>query len=96
MGMPVAPTFDIDGYRARTNVKDPTGVDAAFDAGDAAFNTTWTQPVDELIRVRFVIKQTNAAAESHSDLTTNFILQYENTTQGTGWLNPAQTLLEKD
>lgn len=85
MGKPVAPTYDQDGFRARTNVKDPAGVNAAFDAGDAAKDADWTQDVDELIRVRLVVKQTNAAAANHDDLITEFILQYNN--GGAGWNN---------
>ncbi len=85
MGMPVAPTFDQDGWRARTSVTDPSGVNTAFDAGDAAKDADWTQVVDQLIRVRFVVKQTNSAAEAHGDMATEFILQYNNS--GAGWLD---------
>ena len=83
MGMPVAPTFDQDKFRARTAVPGPPDHDDAFDSGDAAADTNWSQPVDQQIRVRFVIQQTNAAAESHANLITNFLLQY-NTNSG-GW-----------
>jgi len=83
MGMPVAPTFDQDGYRGRTNVTDPTGVDTAFDAGDTAKDTNFTWDVDTLLRMRFVVKQTNSSATTHGDLITEFILQYNN--GGVGW-----------
>jgi len=85
MGMPVAPSFDQDGWRARTNVPDPSGVNTAFDGGDAAKDADWTQDTDELFRVRFVIKQTDNSAVSDSNTTTEFILQYNNT--GAGWNN---------
>jgi hypothetical protein len=85
MGMPVAPAYTFNGFRARTNVTDPSGVNTAFDAGDTALNTNWTQTVDELIRWRGVIQQTVAGATAHADLITNFVLQYNN--GGAGWNN---------
>ena len=85
MGMPVAPTYDQDGWRARTNVPDPTGVNTAFDAGDAAEDIDWTQDTDVLFRARVIVKQTNAAATSHADMATEFTLQYNN--GDVEWLN---------
>lgn len=82
MGMPQAPSFDQDGWRARTNVPDPSGINAAFDVGDASKDADWTQDTDILFRVRFVIKQTDATAASHSNIITQFILQYNNSTAG--------------
>lgn len=87
MGMPVAPAFDQDGWRTRTNVPDPSGVNAAYDGGDDAANTDWTQDADVLFRTRLVVKQTVSTAINHADLITNFILQYNNTTAGSGWVN---------
>ena len=83
MGMPVAPTFDQDGFRFRDNVPDPSGVDAAFDAGDTAANSNPTLEVDTLYRVRLLVKQTNGSAVNHADLTTEFLIQYNN--GGAGW-----------
>jgi hypothetical protein len=80
--MPENPSYDQDGFRARTSVKDPTGVNTAFDAGDAAEDTDWSQNVDELIRVRLVVRQTNGAADVTGDLATEFLLQYR-TNSGT-------------
>ncbi len=87
MGQPVAPLYDLDGFRGRDNVPDPSGVDAAFDAGDTAFNTGWTQTTGQLIRFRMVVKQTVGTAVNHNNLVTEFILQYENATAGGGFLD---------
>lgn len=84
MGMPVAPAFDFDTFRARTNVPDPSGVDAVFDAGDAIAGADWTQTVDQLIRIRVLVQQTNVLAENHDAQTTEFLLQYNNS--GVEWL----------
>lgn len=86
MGMPVLPLFDYDGFRVRDNVTDPSGVNAAFDGGDTALNTDWTQTVDELFRFRSLIKQTEAALEA-SDNVTELLLQYENNTAAAGVWN---------
>ncbi len=86
MGMPVEPVYDQTDFRARTAVPDPSGIDAAFDGSDVAVNTDWDQLIDELIRVRFVVKQTEALAINSSDLTTAFLLQYENVTDVSGWV----------
>ena len=83
MGHVVNGTYDQDGWRARTNVKDPSGVNAAFDSGDAAKDADWTQAVDELFRVRFIIKQTTSTADAN--LQKQFRLEYN--INGTGW-NP--------
>ncbi len=85
MGQPVAPNFDWDGYRGRTAVPDPSGVDAAFDGSDVAANTGWTQTVDQLIRVRAVIKQTVTGIVNHANTSTEFLLQYNNSSAG--WLD---------
>lgn len=82
MGKPVAPAFDQDAFRARTNVPNPL-LNAAFDAGDAALNANWAQDVDVLIRVRFVIQQTVAGASNHDNTDTEFLLQYNK--NGGGW-----------
>ncbi len=76
------PDYDLDSFRGRTNVTDPSGVNAAFDAGDTAINTNWTQAADTLFRVRFVIQQTNSGADDATDLTTEFLLQYQVNTGG--------------
>ena len=85
MGMPVEPTFDQDGFRGRTNVPDPSGLNAAFDGSDAAKDADFSYDVDTILRLRLVIKQTNAATTNAIDSTTEFIFQYNNT--GAGWIN---------
>jgi hypothetical protein len=85
MGMPEPPSYAQDGFRARTNVPDPSGINTAFDAGDAGWDVDWTQDTDELFRVRIIVKQTNAIADVTGDLATEFILQYNN--GGAGWNN---------
>ncbi len=82
----IAPEFDGDGFRWRDNVPDPSGVDAAFDAGDSAAGTDITWDVDTLIRLRMLIKQIIAKAGGHADMATSFLFQYNNVTQGSGWL----------
>jgi hypothetical protein len=72
-----APTYSQAYYRFRDNVPDPTGVDAAFDAGDTAENNGATITTDSQFRLRIAIEQTNAEAyPSTGDLTTEFLLQY--------------------
>ena len=83
MGMPEAPSYAQDGWRARTNVTDPSGINAAFDAGDVAVDTNWTQLTDTLFRVRIRIKQTNSIADVTGDLATELLGQYNN--NGAGW-----------
>lgn len=83
MGMPEAPVYDLEEFRARTSVPDPSGINTAFDGSDAALNADWSQPVDQLIRIRFTIDQENAIADVTDDLATEFILQYNNS--GGGW-----------
>ena len=83
MGMPIAPTFDQGAYRWRDSVPDPSGVDAAFDAGDTAINTSADLDTDTLYRLRIRIDQTNASATTHDALTTEFLIQYNN--GGAGW-----------
>ena len=85
MGMPIAPTYDQDGFRGRTNVPDPSGINAVFDGSDAAKDTNFSFDVDTIFRLRLVIKQTNVLAEAHDDLTTEFIFQYNNS--GVEWLD---------
>ena len=85
MGVMVAPLYDQDSFRVRDNVIDPSGIDAVFDVGDSAKNADWTQLVDTLFRVRFLIQQTDAAANVIANLATEFALQWQNTTQATGW-----------
>lgn len=87
MGMPVEPVYDHGAYRARTNDPDPSGVDAAFDAGDVAQDTPWTQDVDTLIRVRMRVDQTEATAVNNVNMATEFLLQYENNTADPGTWN---------
>ncbi len=88
MGQPVQPIFDFDGFRGRSAVPDPSGVDAAFDGSDVAANTGWDQDVDVLIRIRMLIKQTDAGMVNNTNTETEFILQYENFTQDAGnWID---------
>lgn len=77
MGKPIAPVFDQDGFRGRDNVPDPSGVDAAFDAGDTAANTNFSYDADTILRMRLVVKQTEATAINHDALITEFIIQYD-------------------
>lgn len=82
MGKPVDAAYDQDAFRGRTNVADPSGVNAAYDPGDAAINTNWTQLVDVLFRLRYVIQQT--VANANAGLTPTFSLQFNR--NGTGWV----------
>ena len=62
---------------------DPTGQDAAFDAGDAAAGTdvsSWD--VDTLIRLRILMQQTNALAEATSELLPTVIIEYNHNSGG--------------
>lgn len=87
MGMPVQEVLDLDSWRPRDNVPDPSGVDAAFDAGDTAANTAISYDVDTLLRIRFVIQQTEVTMICGDGNPTEFLIQYENNTQAAGtWI----------
>ena len=85
MGKAVQALYDQDSFRGRTNVPDPSGVNAAFDAGDAGVNDNWTQDVDTLFRIRFLIQQTVATA--NNNIATEFLVQYNK--NGGGWTDVA-------
>lgn len=79
MGMPENPVYVQNGNRWRDNVPDPSGVNTAFDGGDAAAQATVSDyPVDTLIRGRIVIQQTSAIYTSQpTDGQTEFIVQFD-------------------
>ena len=85
MGMPVEPVFSQLTFRGRSSVPNPTGINAAFDAGDPAIGGDWTQDADTVFRVRFVILQSIILAANSADMTQEFALQYNY--DGGGW-NP--------
>ncbi len=86
MGMPVQEVLDLDAWRPRDNVPDPSGVDATFDAGDTAANTAISYDVDTLLRIRLVIQQTEVTMICSDGNPTEFLIQYENATQATGFI----------
>lgn len=83
----VLPNYDQQAFRFRDGVPDPSGVNAAFDASDSAKNADTSLLIDTLYRVRFVVQQTNKSADDADDLATEFRLQYNNVTSGSGWAN---------
>ncbi|NOR90829.1 MAG: hypothetical protein GQ524_11325 [Anaerolineales bacterium] len=74
MGKAVVAVYTQIGFRARTNVPDPAALNTAFSAGDASLNSDFTWDVDTLIRVRFIVSQSELTA--NNNMATEFALQY--------------------
>jgi hypothetical protein len=83
MGMPVEPVFSQLNFRGRTSVQNPTGINTAFDAGDAAAGADWTQDADTIFRVRYVILQSEITTANSVNTTQEFGLEYNY--NGGGW-----------